>query len=104
MRTSPHWTTTGRLRDAVRQLSPALVGDTIAAPVELVVAREDKYIPLEDARSFDRACPTSRLTIIESLTHAVPRLALAEARDLARRDGALVRLLARVRAQSYSRR
>jgi pimeloyl-ACP methyl ester carboxylesterase len=91
------------LRDAVRQLSPTLAGGAISAPVELVVAREDKYIPLEDARSFGRSCPTARLTVIESLTHAVPRLALAEARDLARLDGALVRLLARARAPSYSR-
>jgi pimeloyl-ACP methyl ester carboxylesterase len=91
------------LRDAVRRLSPTRAGGAISAPVELVVAREDKYIPLEDARSFERACPTSRLTIIESLTHAVPRLALAETRDLARLDGALVRLLARARTQSYSR-
>jgi alpha-beta hydrolase superfamily lysophospholipase len=86
------------LRDAVRQLSPTCAAGAISAPIELVVAREDKYIPLEDARSFARACRTSRLTIIESLTHAVPRLALAEARDLVRLDGALVRLLARARA------
>lgn len=91
------------LREAVRQLSPTLAAEAISAPVELVVAREDKYIPLEDARSFGRACPTARLTVIESLTHAVPRLALAEARDLVRLDGALVRVLARARAQSYSR-
>jgi pimeloyl-ACP methyl ester carboxylesterase len=91
------------LRDAIRRLSPTLAAGAITAPAELVVAREDKYIPLEDARSFTRACPTARLTVIESLTHAVPRLALAEARDLARLDGALVRLLARARTQSYSR-
>jgi pimeloyl-ACP methyl ester carboxylesterase len=86
------------LRDAVRQLSPTRAGNAISASVELVVAREDKYIPLEDARAFERACPTSTVTIIESLGHAVPRLALAEARDLVRLDGALVRLLARARA------
>ena len=58
------------------------------------MARADKYIPLADAVSFADACPTARLTILESLTHVVPTVSPKAARDLARLDRALVRLLA----------
>lgn len=89
-----------KVRAAVQSLSALPGASRIEAPVELVVARSDKYIPLADADSFASACPTARLTILASLDHAVPRLSLLEARDLARLDGVLVRVL----AASYSRR
>ena len=82
------------LRDAVHALSPIAVAGEITARVELVVAGADKYIPLADAVSFAEACSTARLTILESLTHVVPTVSLTGARDLARLDGVLVRLLA----------
>lgn len=88
------------LRMAIAEMSPLAAADRIVGPVELVVAREDKYIPLADATSFAKACPRVRLTVIESLAHAVPRLSPREARDLARLNGVLVRLL----AASYSGR
>jgi hypothetical protein len=68
--------------------------------VEIVVGRADKYVPLADAAAFAANCPGARLTIIESLTHAVPRLGLRELRDLRRLDGVLVRLLAAARART----
>ena len=86
------------LRAAVGLLSPITVAAQITAPVELVVARADKYIALADALSFSAMCPTARLTILESLTHVVPTISPSAARDLARFDGILVRLL----AASYS--
>ncbi|MGI8478523.1 MAG: hypothetical protein ACR2M2_01475 [Gaiellaceae bacterium] len=89
-----------KLRAAVGVLSPITVAAQIAAPVELVVPRADKYITIADALSFAQACPTARLTILESLTHVVPTISRTAARDLARFDGILVRLL----AASYSRR
>ena len=82
------------LRAGVEALSPLAVAREVTAPVELVVARADKYIPLADAVSFADACPTARLTILESLTHVVPTVSPKAARDLARLDRALVRLLA----------
>jgi pimeloyl-ACP methyl ester carboxylesterase len=85
---------TDEQRRAVDVLSPLLGAGRIAAPVELVVAREDKYIPLADANVFARACPRARLTVIESLEHAVPSMSLAATRDLARLDAAAVRFLA----------
>ena len=88
--------------DVLASLSALSVGTragAITAPVELVVGRRDKYVPLHDALAFAEVCPTARLTVLESLEHVVPRLALREARHLARLDGALVRML----ASSYSR-
>ena len=82
------------LRAGVEALSPLAVADEITALVELVVARADKYIPLADATSFADACPTARLTILESLTHVVPTVSPTAVRDLARLDYVLVRLLA----------
>lgn len=82
------------LRAAVDALSPIAVAGAITAPVELVVAGADKYIPLADAISFADACPTARLTILESLTHVVPTVSPTGARDLARLDRVLVQLVA----------
>lgn len=86
-------------RDSLAALSATRVARSVRAPVELVVARADKYIPLADGLAFASASPTARLTILESLEHVVPRLAVGEARDLARLNGALVRTL----AAAYSR-
>jgi pimeloyl-ACP methyl ester carboxylesterase len=86
-------------RESLASLSTVRGAGRIEAPVEIVVARTDKYIPLADSLAFVEACPQARLTILESLEHAVPRLAVGEARDLARLNGALVRML----AASYSR-
>jgi pimeloyl-ACP methyl ester carboxylesterase len=86
-------------RASLASLSAVRGAGEIAAPVELVVAREDKYIPLSDAHTFVSSCPTARLTILDSLDHAVPHLAVGAARDLARLNGAVVRAL----AAAYSR-
>lgn len=88
------------LRAAVDAISPISVAQRIAAPVELVVAREDKYITLADATSFAEACTRARLTVLGSLAHAVPEISLTAIRDLARIDGVLVALL----SAAYSRR
>ncbi len=87
------------VRESVESLSATATAGQIGASVELIVARSDKYIPLADSVSFAKACPSARLTILGSLEHAVPRVSLAEARELSKLDGALVRLL----AASYSR-
>jgi pimeloyl-ACP methyl ester carboxylesterase len=82
------------LRGAIDAISPISVAHRIAAPVELVVAREDKYITLADATSFAEACTSARLTVLGSLEHAVPELSPTAVRDLAKLDAILVRLLA----------
>jgi pimeloyl-ACP methyl ester carboxylesterase len=86
-------------RHSLASLSAVRVAAGIDAPVELVVAREDKYIPLSDARAFASACRGARLTILDSLEHVVPHLALDSAPDLVRLNTALVRTL----AAAYSR-
>jgi pimeloyl-ACP methyl ester carboxylesterase len=88
------------LRAAIDVISPISVAHRIVAPVELVVAREDKYITLADATSFAEACAGARLTVLGSLAHAVPDVSPTAVRDLARLDGVLVRML----AAAYSRR
>lgn len=88
------------VRAAIDSISPISGAHRIGAPVELVVARVDKYIPLADATSFAGACPTARLTVLGSLDHAVPALSPAAVRDLGRLDGVVVRGL----AAAYSRR
>jgi pimeloyl-ACP methyl ester carboxylesterase len=82
------------VRAAIEAISPVSVAHRIEAPVELVVAREDKYITLADATSFAEACGRARLTVLDSLEHAVPKFSPTAIRDLARLDGILVRLLA----------
>lgn len=86
-------------RRSLASLSAVSGADEIRAWVELVVARSDKYVPLADALAFASACRTARVTILDSLEHAVPRLDLGGARDLGRLNAALVRML----AASYSR-
>ena len=95
-------TLTEAQRAAAELLSPIRLATGIVAPVELVVARADKYIPLEDAAAFARGCPRARVTVIDSLEHAVPSLSPAAARGLARLDGAAVRFLAGACSPSYS--
>lgn len=86
-------------RESLAALSAVRGAGNVAAPVEIVVGRADKYIPLADAVAYASACAGARLTILDSLEHAVPRLAVGEVRDLARLNGALVRML----AAAYSR-
>jgi dienelactone hydrolase len=90
-------------RDALRALSAVHGAPRILAPVEVVIAKTDKYVPRADADAFVSACPSARLTVLTSLTHAVPALAPRAAPDLVRLDAALVRFLAAARAASYSR-
>jgi pimeloyl-ACP methyl ester carboxylesterase len=89
-------------RTAADALSPVDVADRIEAPVSMVVAREDKYIPLEDALAFARRCRRLSLTVLDSLVHAVPSVSPGAAHDLARLDVAAVRLLVALRPPSYS--
>ena len=91
------------LRKHLDGLSPVSVAPRITAPVEVIVGRADKYFPPADAATFARACPSARLTVLESLEHAVPSFSPTAARDLLRLDGVLVRLLAAARdAAAYS--
>lgn len=93
---------TGAQRQAIEALSPIRVAREIRAPVELLVAREDKYVPLADAFAFAGECRHARLTVMDSLEHAVPSVGPAAISDLFRLGGALARVLAAA-GSSYSR-
>jgi acetyl esterase/lipase len=80
-------------RASLDALSAVAGAREVDAAVELVVARSDKYVPLADALAFVAVRPGTRLTVLESLEHVVPRLAVRDLRDLARLDAALVRTL-----------
>jgi pimeloyl-ACP methyl ester carboxylesterase len=86
-------------RRSLARLSAGAEAGAIEAPVELIVGRADKYVPLHDARVFADRCRMARLTVLDSLGHVVPRLSIEAARDLLRLNTALVRFL----AASYSR-
>lgn len=94
----------GELRVNVELLSPTSHASNVEAPVELVVPRADKYIPLADSIAFAEACPTARLTVLDSLSHVVPTLSATDVRGLAQLDAVLVRLFAGARTPSYSGR
>ena len=92
-----------QLRANVELLSPVAHAASVAAPVEVVVPRQDKYLPLADAYGFSVACPRARLTVLGALSHVVPTLSPSDVRGLAQLDAVLVRLFAGARAPSYSR-
>jgi pimeloyl-ACP methyl ester carboxylesterase len=90
-----------RLRANLQLLSAVSHAAAVRAPVELVVPREDKYIPLADGVAFAEACATARLTVLDSLSHVVPTLSPTDMRGLAQLDAVLVRLFSGARSPSY---
>ncbi len=91
------------LRANVELLSPVAHAADVRAPVEVVVPRRDKYLPLADSYRFSIACPRARLTVLDALSHVVPTVSPSDVRGLAQLDAVLVRLFAGARAPSYSR-
>jgi pimeloyl-ACP methyl ester carboxylesterase len=82
-----------RMRDAVADLSPLARVARIEAPVELASAPRDKYFPLSDSERLAAAARDGRLTVTETLDHAVPRASLQDVADLFRFYGFLARAL-----------
>jgi hypothetical protein len=81
------------MRENMSALSPLRRVAAIEAPVELASAPRDKYFPLSDSRSLAAAARQGRLTVTETLDHAVPSASLHEIADLFRFYGFLVRSL-----------
>jgi pimeloyl-ACP methyl ester carboxylesterase len=90
------------LRANVALLSPTSHAGGVTAPVEVVVPREDKYLPFADARAYADACPHARLTVLDSLEHVVPTVSPFDLRSLAQLAAVLVRLFAGARTPAYS--
>lgn len=87
----------GQMRDGIESLSPLGGAHGVAAPVELASAPRDKYFPLSDSRRLAAAAPRGRLTVTETLDHAVPSASFHDIADLVRFYGFLLRTLQHVR-------
>jgi pimeloyl-ACP methyl ester carboxylesterase len=85
------------MRDAMAALSPLAEIASVRASVELASAPQDKYFPLADSRALVPGARQGRLTVTETLDHAVPEASLHELADLFRFYGFLVRSLRQVR-------
>jgi pimeloyl-ACP methyl ester carboxylesterase len=81
------------VRTALEQLSPIETASRVTARVELASAPRDKYVPLAEARALVRAAPNARLTVTETLEHAVPEPSLGGLGELFRFHGWVVRSL-----------
>jgi pimeloyl-ACP methyl ester carboxylesterase len=81
------------MREAIGELSPLARIERVGAPVELASAPHDKYFPLSDSQRLAAAAREGRLTVTETLDHAVPSASLSEVADLFRFYGFLARAL-----------
>lgn len=83
------------LRSGLERLSPIAGAERLRAPVELIAAPDDQYLPLSEARAFALAARRApvRLTVSSTLNHAVPSLSALNLVGLGRFDGWAVRVL-----------
>jgi pimeloyl-ACP methyl ester carboxylesterase len=81
------------VRMALEQLSPITGASRVTAQVELASAPRDKYVPLAEPQALVRAVPNARLTVTETLEHAVPEPTLGGLDELFRFHGWVVRSL-----------
>lgn len=81
------------LRDEIERLSPIARASQLTAIVELASAPRDRYVPPAEARALARAAPNARLTVTDTLGHAVPAPSLVQPGDLFRFNGWVVRSL-----------
>ena len=81
------------VRMALEHLSPITGASRVTAQVELASAPRDKYVPLAEPQALVRAVPNARLTVTETLEHAVPEPTLGGLGELFRFHGWVVRSL-----------
>jgi dienelactone hydrolase len=81
------------VRMALEQLSPITGASRVTAQVELASAPRDKYVPLAEPQALVRAAPNTRLTVTDTLEHAVPEPTLGGLGELFRFHGWVVRSL-----------
>ncbi len=82
-------------RAQIERLSPLTYAARIRCPVDVVVAPDDKYVPLDDHVAFVQRCPVARLVVTPALSHVVPRLSRAGFVGLARLERTTARFLTR---------
>jgi hypothetical protein len=86
-----------QVRAAVRELSPLLEAQRLAAPVELATSPHDSYFPPAESRALARASSGVRVTVTSTFDHVVPRPSIRGVGDLFRFDGFVVRFLREAR-------
>lgn len=86
-----------RLRAAAGRLSPISRAERLTMPVELASSPRDDYFPVAESRSLARSAPHVRVTVTESLSHAVPEPSLRGLGAAFRFDGFVVRGLRALR-------
>jgi pimeloyl-ACP methyl ester carboxylesterase len=64
------------VRDAAARLSPLSRARRLQMPVELASSPRDDYFPVSESRSLARVAPDLRVTVTESLSHALPEPSL----------------------------
>jgi pimeloyl-ACP methyl ester carboxylesterase len=65
------------VHQAAAQLSPLSRANRLTMPVELATAPRDDYFPVSESRSLARISRHVRVTVTESLSHAVPEPSLS---------------------------
>ena len=66
-------------------------------PIELATSPRDDYFPVVESRSLARAAPHVRVTVTESLSHALPEPSLGGMGATLSFDGWVVRSLRALR-------
>jgi pimeloyl-ACP methyl ester carboxylesterase len=61
-----------RMRAAADRLSPISRAGRLTMPVELASSPRDDYFPVAESRSLARSAPHVRVTVTDSLSHALP--------------------------------
>jgi pimeloyl-ACP methyl ester carboxylesterase len=86
-----------RVRDDAELLSPIARADRLTMPVELATSPEDDYFPVSESRRLARASKNVRVTVTETLSHAVPEPSLDGLGAAFRFDGFVLRSLRALR-------
>jgi pimeloyl-ACP methyl ester carboxylesterase len=61
-----------RLHADAKRLSPISRAERLTMPVELATSPEDDYFPVSESRRLERRAPSARVTVTDTLSHAVP--------------------------------
>jgi pimeloyl-ACP methyl ester carboxylesterase len=61
-----------RMREEARRLSPLSRAEGLTMPVELATSPKDDYFPVSESRRLARRAPTVRVTVTDTLSHALP--------------------------------
>jgi pimeloyl-ACP methyl ester carboxylesterase len=85
------------LRAGAERLSPISRAGRLTMPVELASSPRDDYFPVAESRSLARAAPHVRVTVTESLSHALPEPSLHGLGAAFHFDGFVVRGLRALR-------